>query len=327
MSDAPRGPIDRLPPILRRRPRGLLIDVTDPISLDAVRPWGEGETPFDPVARIVAGYTFCPVGCDPLVSFPNAFCEFPFTEPGDGEVDAFGLPTDLYPDQDEAVEFSSFAVYAGDEASTRFPEAMLAARVDNRLAVRWSAALAHELLTGEQTGNPSLRSEASEIVAGPTPVDEALYVIEDLLAQHQNAEGVIHASPGAFTLLVNEWGLEQDDAESDGDPNSRPFRTPTGHRIVGDAGHDGALGPVDPDTGDQVVATEDDGSWVYVTFGVQSWVGDVIRLGTDTATFEMQRNMRRMVKLRHALVGFDPCFVAAVQVQVPTYDVTTTTGD
>lgn len=327
MSDAPRGPIERVPPQPVQRPRALLIDAVDPINLEAVRPYGEGPLSWDPAERIVGGYTFCPVGCDPLVPQANRFCEFPFDDadtdndlldlPDVGGSGAGGSTEGQGPDSTDAPSFSSFAIFTGEEAPQSWPIEMLAQRAEARIAARYSAALAHELLTGAETGNPSLASSVTDAVSIAAPPGDAVFILEDLAATLQGQRVIFHADPATFTLLADAWGAEQDEKETGQDPNPRPFRTPTGHLLVGDAGHDGTYGPFD---GDDQLVTDADGRWVYASLAVQSWLGPVEAIGTESATFGRERNRRRLVRFRQALLGFDPCFVGAVQVEVPTYD-------
>lgn len=306
MSDNPQAPTEVRAPALRTRPRGLLLHATESIDTSDLRPTDPGERNFDLASHggLVGGVTFCPVGCDGLVTAENTWCS-----------------VDEIPTVDQAVDFDggggpvfdSFAIWSQEIAPARFDAGFVSGRATDRFARR-SAAIAHELLTGSISGNPSLSSEANQIVAAATPVAEALYVIEDLAAELDDAVVMIHADPATFALLEKDWTIEQEDKESADDPNDAVFRTPTGHIVVGDAGHDGTVGPGGDDAADGT-------RWVYASLMVQTWLGDLRRLG-EAASFDRERNTMRYSYVQEALVGFDPCWVAAVLVDVPTYTVT-----
>lgn len=314
----PFQPIERPAPQPRIRPRGLLLDITVPIPLDGVRPTDGGETTFDPADRIVGGVKFCSEGCAHLVTQANRTCQFPFDE-GDEDNELLDLPGSLPADEgadlvEDLTEFSSFAVFAGEEAPASFSAEYLDRLARKRFDMI-SAQVAHALLTGEDStgeslGSPSLSTDATVVVDGPVTLANSLYVVEDLVRELDGLQVVIHASPGVFSLMVDEFDITQDD---DDGLNRSPFRTQTGHILVGDAGHDGRIGP----TGFSTAASGEE--WIYVTQDVALWRGDLVPIGLESARFGRARNRRRAVLVQEALVAFDPCFVAAVQVAVPTY--------
>lgn len=290
-SDNPLPTVEVRAPRLRRRPRGLLLDVTEPIDESALRPSDEGTRDFSVAERIVGGVNFVGVGCSVLDTYENQWCE---------EVT---LPDDE--STCEVHEFSSFVAIDRENAPAYFHEPWIEDRIRQRFGVMTSAQVARELQTGAMTGNPSLVANATEVVSALTPVDEALFVVNEMAAALDGAEVLIHSSPGLFELLVNEY-----DITSDGNV----FRTATGHVLVGDAGHDGSIAP-DGET------TDAGGSWLYVTLPVMSWLGEVEPVGQFSARFDHERDTLDSIFIRQAIVGFDPCWVAAVQVQVPEYAV------
>lgn len=290
-SDNPVQTVEVSAPRLRKRSRGLLLDVTEPIDESSVRPSDEGTRSFDVSERIVGGVNFCGVGCSVLETFENQWCE---------EVT---LPADA--SSVEGHEFSSFAIVDRESAPAYFHQPWMADRIAQRFAAMTSAQVAAELLTGALTANPALQDSATDVVAAVTPVAEALYVINELAAQLDGAEVTIHSSPGVFELLVSYYDIVEDGGV---------FRTATGHVLVGDAGHDGTAAP----TGE---TTDADGSWVYATLPVASWLSEPEPVGQFSALFDHTRDTVDSIFIRHAIVAFDPCFVAAVQVEVPTYAV------
>lgn len=288
-SDNPLPTVEVRAPRLRRRSRGLLLDVTEPIDASSVRPSDEGSTDHDPMERIVGGVKFVGVGCSVLDSYENQWC------------DEVTIPADT--STCETHEFSSFVAVDRENAPVYYHEPWIEGRIRQRFGVMTSAQVAAELQTGALTGNPSLVSTVTDLVATVTPVDEALFVVNELAASLDDAEVMLHASPGLFELLISQY-----DITSDGNV----FRTATGHVLVGDAGHDGSVAP-DGET------TDADGSWLYATLPVMSWLGEVEPVGQFTARFDHERDALDSIFIRHAIVGFDPCWVAAVQVQVPEF--------
>ena len=299
-SDNPVTTVEVRAPRLRRRPRGLLLDITEPIDESAVRPSDEGSRSFNVGDRIAGGINFVGEGCSTLDTYENQWCE-EVTIPADAS-------------SCEGHEFSSFVIVDRENAPAYFHEPWIEERIRRRFGVQTSAQVARELLTGAMTGNPSLVGNATEVVGALTPVDEALFVVNELAAALDGAEVTIHTSPGLFELLIANYDIDQDELGTEDDPTSRPFRTATGHVIVGDAGHDGSQAP-DGET------TDGGGSWLYATLPVMTWLSDPEPVGQFSARFDHERDALDSIFIRHAIAGFDPCWVAAVQVEVPEYAV------
>lgn len=290
-SDNPVPTVEVSAPRLRRRARGLLLDATEPIDESSVRPSDEGTRSFDVAERIAGGVNFCGVGCSVLDAYENQWC------------DEVTLPADASGVDNH--EFSSFAIIDRESAPAYYYQPWIEGRIRQRFGVMTSAQVASELLTGALTGNPSLQDSVTDLVSDVTPISEALYVINELAAELDGAEVTIHASPGVFELLVSGYSMELEDGG---------YRTATGHRLVGDAGHDGTAAP----NGE---TTDADGSWIYATLAVASWLSEPEPVGQFSALFDHTRDTLDSIFIRHAIVAFDPCFVAAVQVEVPTYAV------
>lgn len=310
-------------PPFESRPRGLLLDITASIDLERHPLGDEGDRDFDPQEKVIGGVHFCGGNaCIPVYALPNLICEDVELASADEEF--------VWPDATQAT-FASFSVLTEEEAPTSIRREWLRERARQRLRVRWSAQIAYELLTGAETENPSLRNSTTIAVEGPTPIADLGYVLEDILARFEDVAFTVHTAPGVFSLMAENYLIEQDEGldgegNEEGDPTSRPFRTATGHVVVGDAGHDGSLGPVDPaDPGTaeapNYIDTASDGSWIYATVGRPlTWLGPESLIGEETANFNRETNKVYAVLERPAIVAFDPCAVVAIQVDVPTYD-------
>jgi len=273
MSDFPLHPVEVPAPRLVKRPKGLLLDVAEDIAADS---------------RIIGGMTFCPQGCANLDTFENSWCT-EITLPDAGPVTL------------AAESWGSFTVVGREDAPAWFGLELARDRITQRFDTQISAQVARELLTGANTGNPSLQSEASVVIGALTPVEDVLFVINEELAAVDNAVGSIFATPGTFELLINAYDVDE---------TNGVYTTATGHFLVGDSGFDGA-GPND-----------EAGTWVYAIVGKPIyWLGPRKRVGDETANFTMSKNKRSTVYTQDALVGFENCLVIAVNVDVPTYTV------
>lgn len=278
MSDFPLPPAIIQAPPLVKRPRGLLLGVAHEV------------TEADVIAgRVETGITFCPQGCGELDAMENSWC------------DDVLLPTEG-PDTPAAEEFPTFTIVGREDAPTWLPPELAQNRIINRFDTQTSAQVARELLTGATGSGPSLQSEVTDEVAGPVDLEDALYIIDQLLATVDNARGTIMATPGTFGLLANEYGID----EAGG-----IFTTPTGHYLVGDSGFDGGAPNGDVTAGE---------SYVYAILGVPYfWLGPRKRIGDESANFTKDRNARSTVYTQDALVGFETCKVVAVNIAVPTF--------
>lgn len=280
-----------------KRPRGLLLDVASPIDLSPERPNGEGTRDFDPAERIVAGVQFQPDGCADLTIVEDEWC---------GDMDVSTTPLDA----GECVgPFSSFWMEATEELPLPLPSGPAEARLKRRFNVRESAAMAARLL--ESPDSPDLVTSANQVLTSAVAVEEALYAADFLAADIAGNTGFMFlGSPGLFSRLVGEHPIEQDEAETGTDPNARPFRSPTGHIFVGDAGIDGT---VPPDGQITPVGAE----WLWGVTGVHYWMSSLRPLGTETARIDRTHNRTRVTLGRHGMVIFDTCAVIAFPVEVP----------
>lgn len=295
------------------RPRGLLLDVALPLDLS--HPLGdEGERGFDPDEKVIGGVNFCGSNaCFDVLGQPNLWCEDPDDEtplPWAGEDYEF-------PDSTPA-EFGSFSVVTAEQAPADFRYEWLRRRASERMRAQWSAAVARELMTGELSGNPSLQNSVDQQVVAATALANVPFVMEDVIATFGNIELAIHMDPGTFTYLAGSWEIEQDDAESAEDPNNRPFRTPTGHVVIADAGYKPHAGD---DFAPEGQTTSASSRWIYASPLPRVWLGPERYIGDETANFDRETNKTHVILERSALVAFDLCPVVAVQVDVPDYTV------
>lgn len=288
------------PPLVRRS-RGLLIQAALPIPIGDTYPTDPGVSRGDVGRRVEAGVRFCTLGCSLLTTWTDDTCD-------DVQVDTIDPP------DDDAVSFSSFVVSADESSPARFDRAWTRSRVASRMDTMISAQIAYELLTGTATGNPSLQRNATHVVSAKVAPGDVMFVLEDIMAEFADAAFCIHMDPATFSLL-NANGTEF--TWTDG-----YFETDTGHHVVCDAGHDGTLGPVDPDNpGGAVLTTAADERWIYATLPVYGWMGADRPLGELTALTDVRHNLRRDQIIRPAIIAFDPCVVIAVKVDGPSYSV------
>jgi hypothetical protein len=288
------------PPLVRRG-RGLLLQSLLPLALSSDRPTDPGSREFDPGTRVQGGIQFCKVGCAGLSVWQDDGCtevQNPLDNPAD----------------DGGELFSSFVVSADEQSPANFDETWIGSRLSARMSTMISAQLASELQTGALTGNPSLQTSATNVVSAVTPIAEAMYVLEDILADYDDLAFFVHMDPGTFALFDRDNDFSRNDAGE--------YVTPTGHIVIADAGLNGALGPVDPDNpGGAAIVTAANGAWIYASLPVVGWMGEERPVGTLSGRFDRERNTRVDGVIRPALVAFDPCVVVAIQVARPTYSV------
>lgn len=275
---------------LEKRRRALLLEAAEPITGDP---------------RIEAGIRFCPIGCDVITAY------------GTGDICYTGaevIPTDN-PDSADEVQFGPFNIAADVKSPLRWNEDVAQSVVRQRMSAMESYQVASELTTGALTGNASLQDSVTHMVAAVHPVDEALFIVEDILKAWENVRFHLHASPGLFSLLTDNLSIDEV-----GDTGV--FQTDTGHTVIGDAGYDGNIAVVDPDSEDPV-ASAANAQWLWATLPVHAWLGAERVLGQGTGGMDVFHNQRTQVLERPAIVAFDPCVVVAIQVEVPTYIVAT----
>ena len=133
-----------------------------------------------------------------------------------------------------------------------------------------------------------------------TAMVKALAILENELADTlHGAVGMIHMSPGAL-LVANAGGaLEVSGSE---------VRTPTGHRVVADAGYFKAAAP-----SGQSGSTANTSEWIYASGPIQYEASAYTVLGDDSNMgLDPFHNKVELQSQSQGIFIFDPCAVTAV---------------
>lgn len=274
------------------RQRGRLLSVARPIPLST-------SAASRPEIRWPEGVTWLPYG-DGNISTDAAECDFTYDKV------ARSLPG--------VAAQPAFLLYDALTCSTLSSSvAMLAERLRKNLGagneegVYTSAAFAAELETGSaSSADISLTGSATypPTIVSDVAVNLALAIhgLEQHLADVlHGGEGVLHLTPGLLTIAVADGLVEWRDGQ---------YRTPTGHVVVGDAGHGGATAP---EGGTAAVGGE---SWIYATGPVWYLMGATKGIESsvdgDTQVYLLRNENRPLVE-RYGIVVFDPETLGAVK--------------
>jgi hypothetical protein len=241
-------------------------------------------TPGGPPRWVHGGTQIVSMGCHQLEGRgePDEMCDY--------EVTSYDPNLDL-PDGD-CVDFNSFEIHAQLEHKfvQSYTREELREYITAYSLLHRSRIVAKEAMTGYLTSaNPSLISEADTITGLDTTVLGALAAVEDgLAARIGNGIGMVHMTPGVFSLLRGHF-------------------TVTGHRVVADAGYTGGA----PSTG-TVTAGE---SWIYGSGPIYLETTPVTDNGdTDASAFELTTNTGVIDIHQYAVLAFEPCSVVAAQI-------------
>jgi hypothetical protein len=305
----------QLPPP-QRRSRGLLVDVAE--NMSAVMT-------YNGRSRIGNGVIHTPWGCDPLLSGSAGPCDTDFLLNGDGpgydavwEYEQESAPGEQSANFDagkataihaypSTVEQPAFKVVDGLTCSTMSqPDdnqygASMSNRLRRRMSVLMSGMLTSELITGWASGGISLSSEATVLTAATSMAEAGLEIEEHLRDTLQGQAGTVFIPPQLLHYAVEaEWVYR----------DGNRFYTQTGHSVVADAGHTGALGPATPSGGE---------FWLYAAGDIGYGLTDTILLGeVSSDTLDTSTNMRERLAEAYAQLVFDPCPVGAVIVDMGT---------
>lgn len=181
--------------------------------------------------------------------------------------------------------------------------ANLQARLNYSLNELVSASLAAELETGAASTGIGLIGDATygavQVGTAALSLPLAFAHLEDFLATELNgAQGTIHLTPGLYAIAYGFNLIDDQDL------------SPTGHHVVGDAGHSGTVQPfglADPG---------DDERWIYATGPIfyDLTPVDPTPEGVDAETYDFTRNIDRPLAERKAIVLFDPNILGAALV-------------
>lgn len=183
-------------------------------------------------------------------------------------------------------------------------------RIDHNLDVQMSYAFASQLEDAAQggigligadnyVGTTDYRPEV--VTTAASSVQLAIALLEDFLAEKlRGGLGVIHLTPGLYSIAV-AFGLV----------DSMLSTTPTGHAVVGDAGHSGQ----DTPTGGSAPGTGE--AWAYATGDVWYAVAAQPRM-LEAESGEgyqfIRRNTDRPLGEAYGLLAFDPNILGAALV-------------
>lgn len=169
-----------------------------------------------------------------------------------------------------------------------------------------SATLAMELESGTGSGGASLASTANVVTSAAVPLKVAMAMLEDHLGSALHGGlGVIHLTPGLFTLAI-----------ADGLVDETTHKTPTGHDVIGDAGHTGVVDPADGGAvgeGERYIYASGD-IW-YATSAVK---GVLTVESEDAAPVYIPQNDNRPLVERYGLIVFNQDLVGAALVDYET---------
>lgn len=180
-----------------------------------------------------------------------------------------------------------------------------------------TAFLAMELETGTASGGLGLVGNGTytpAVVSGTAvSLGTAIVNLETYLATGSGKpgmRGVIHLTPGLLTRAVAAGFASREGAQ---------FRTPTGHIVIGDAGHTGQAAPHGQS------APGDGEAWIYATADVWYGLGEIhgaalVSGEEGGGAFYQPHNDLRPLLERAAILAFDPHVLGAALVD------TTVTG-
>lgn len=181
------------------------------------------------------------------------------------------------------------------------------ALMDERWAIRISAAFAKELLDGVLSASGrSLSANAHApaqraFAAGSVTMLQGIGILEDDLARTiGNARGILHIPPALFNHAVTQATVRERDGR---------WYTPRGNLVVSDAGYVDAKEP----TGQAASAAMKD--WVYASGPVRFAATGAETLGNAANEYsDMTRNRFVRWKQGYGILQFDPAPVTAVLV-------------
>ena len=277
-------------PYPRPLPRGRLLDIIARLTVGDMLVAGS-EAGY--AERWLAGLGWEPNECSRLLTDNVVVC---------GTNDFPDLSNVECQDPIDQTPFALYDVFNGSTLEYRIEE------IDSILRERYelirSAAFARELVGGAASGGRSLSSTAHLTAGGATAtsVEVALYHLENDLGETMNGgQGLIHLPPGLLHSFVTQGGLQLVDGQ---------WQTPTGHRVVADAGY---VGAPEPSGGSAASATQ---AWVYAS-GPVRWAATDDFLGDNGSEYtSITRNQIQRILAGYGILVFDPCPVTAVLVTI-----------
>lgn len=245
------------------------------------------------VERWESGIEFETGTCDPVDGIGQLDCADPPT--------AVGLPKDLASNNGTLGTATPFTVYGHFQCSPvgyTFQSAQ--DKASQHLLAREEARVEQALWTGDLGNTPELASGSTNLsVAGVSP-HIAVKLLEDFMAEDYGSVGVIHMTRGMAAVLGGLGLLVASGGR---------LTTITGTPVAAGAGY--------PGTGPSGEAHAEDTGWAYVSpalFGYRSEIFTSSARPGDL--FDRTQNDLYAVAERNYLLGFDPCGVGAVLIDL-----------
>jgi len=219
------------------------------------------------------------------------------TPEGPGSLEAVGLPKSLDDNSGEIGVATPFTVY-GHYACVVIGSWDDAQDLANQhLLLREEGRVEQQFWTGDLGAVPNLRDATQVLGGAPQSVADGLAYLEFVLATEYGGQGVIHMTRG-MALQAAGYDLL--------DVIAGRLTTKTGTPVAAGSGYDGS-GP----TGSPALGAGQ--SWAYATppiFGYRSDIFDSSARPGDLLS--RSDNHLTAIAERNYLLGFDPCGVAAV---------------
>lgn len=309
-------------PQVTKRPWGLLTDAATLIPPEGTSENFQGGSP---VNRMPLGVAFTPWGCESIRWGDSEVCRL------DDRVRMVLADGDIGGDAGQP-GFATYEDIEHDYPRTRFQKAFrfadalscsdlstdweeLERRTGGRMDLMESEALAVQLNRGWATtpvvggpyageGDHSLQSDtvanASTLTPPTASIENAMIVLSEWLARKlHGGKGLFHMSPGILSNVMGQSGAKLIDGH---------IITADGHEIVADAGYADMWGP------GAVAPPASDRRWIYASGPVWYQTGfekdyrDESGIGT--------RNVMKAISEKFGLLVYDPCTVAAAQVDL-----------
>lgn len=241
------------------------------------------------------GVTWVATTCDPAGGIGAPDCV---------PANIIGMPKDLDPNLGAAGEATPFTVYGHFSCLGWTMEESQQKAVDHLLA-REEQRVEQAFWTGDLGNVPNLQGAgpdvpAPTVLAGGTAMGPAqgLALLEDFVGANYGSQGVIHLTRGAALQATALRVLED---------RGTMLQTQIGTPVVAGGGYPGT-GPSDTTPAANAAGT----SWAYATPAVFGYRSEVFDQTANFGGFDRGTNTMTTVAERSYLLGFDPCGVAAV---------------
>lgn len=243
--------------------------------------------------RWESGVIFETGTCDPVDAIGQWQCA------PDGTV---GLPKDLEPNTPAPGEASPFTVYGHFQCSpVGYTQERAQQLADDHLRAREEARVEQALWTGDAGNVPSLEDAGTVTVGtGTSDVVAGLGLLENFLGDTYGSLGVIHMTRQTATALLARQALLVSGGR---------LTTVLGTPVVAGAGY--------PGTGPAGEAAAAGTQWMFASPALFGYRSDVFTSSSRPGDlFDRRTNDLYAVAERSYLLGFDPCGVAAVLVDL-----------